>query len=39
LPDVKASNPRFDFAKKVFRKLPPIVAEKLGSFVVKRMPI
>jgi FemAB-related protein (PEP-CTERM system-associated) len=39
LPEVNASNPRFDFAKKVFRKLPPIVAEKLGSFVVKRMPI
>ncbi len=39
LPSVNASNPRYDLAKAVFRRLPAFAAEKLGSFVVKRMPV
>lgn len=39
LPSINASNPRYDFAKKLFRSLPMMAAEKLGSFVAKRMPV
>jgi FemAB-related protein (PEP-CTERM system-associated) len=39
LPEVHASNPRYDLAKRVFRSLPRPLAEKLGSFVAKRMPV
>lgn len=38
-PGLHAGNPRFDLARKVFRRLPFPLAEKLGSFVVKRMPV
>ncbi|MSR74019.1 MAG: FemAB family PEP-CTERM system-associated protein [Planctomycetes bacterium] len=39
LPSINASNPRYDFAKRLFRALPRVAAEKLGSFVAKRMPV
>ncbi|MAG56244.1 MAG: peptidoglycan bridge formation protein FemAB [Planctomycetes bacterium] len=39
LPEINASNPRYDMAKKLFRILPTFAAEKLGSFVAKRMPV
>jgi FemAB-related protein (PEP-CTERM system-associated) len=39
VPEINASNPRYDFAKKVFRAMPDFLAEKLGSFVAKRMPV
>jgi FemAB-related protein (PEP-CTERM system-associated) len=38
LPSLNPSNPRYDFAKAVFRKMPLFVAQKLGSFISKRMP-
>lgn len=39
VPSINASNPRYNLAKRLFRRLPPVVAEKLGSFVAKRMPV
>lgn len=39
LPQVNMSNPRYDLARKVFRRMPGFMAEKLGSFVVKRTPV
>ena len=39
IPAVNASNPRYDLAKKLFRVLPTFAAEKLGSYIAKRMPV
>jgi FemAB-related protein (PEP-CTERM system-associated) len=39
VPAVNAGNPRYDFAKRVFKSLPMCAASRLGSFVVKRMPV
>ena len=39
LPAINASNPRYNLGKKVFRMLPRFAAEKMGSFVAKRMPV
>ena len=39
IPEINASNPKYRMAQKLFRNLPPFLAEKLGSFVAKRMPV
>lgn len=39
LPEINASNPKYRLAQKLFRCLPNFAAEKLGSFVAKRMPV
>ena len=39
VPEVNASNPKYRLAQSLFRHLPKFAAEKLGSFVAKRMPV
>jgi FemAB-related protein (PEP-CTERM system-associated) len=39
LPAVNPDNPKYDLARQLFRRLPPVMAAKLGSFVTKRMPV
>lgn len=39
VPQVNMGNPRYALARRVFRRMPPFLAEKLGSFVVKRTPV
>jgi hypothetical protein len=39
VPEVNAGNPRYDMARKVFRTLPRFAAERVGSFVAKRIPV
>ncbi len=39
LPSMNPDNPKFNLARRLFKKLPLPVAEKLGSFVSKRMPV
>ena len=39
IPEINASNPKYRVAQNLFKHLPPFLAEKLGSFVAKRMPV
>lgn len=39
IPEINASNPKYRVAQSLFRHLPTFAAEKLGSFVAKRMPV
>ena len=39
LPRLDNSNAKFDFAKKILRSVPLPIAERLGSYIVKRTPI
>ena len=39
LPEINASNPKYRLAQSLFKHLPKFAAEKLGSFVAKRMPV
>ncbi len=38
-PEINASNPKYRLAQSLFRHLPNFAAEKLGSYVAKRMPV
>ncbi len=38
IPQLNPSNPKYDVVRAVFRRLPLPVAQKIGSFVSKRMP-
>lgn len=38
VPELNPSNPKYELAKNVFRKMPLWMAQKIGSWVVKRAP-